>query len=560
MRVALAQQNLVVGDLDGNVNKMLAAYRQAESEECDVIAFPELGVTSYPPEDLLLRPEFVRAAAQSLEKFAGHTGRCAAVIGFPQRDRYLYNAAALCAEGKVQGVYRKHHLPNYAVFDESRYFRASDRDGPLFVINGVYVALTVCEDIWIPTGPAVSQAEAGAQLIININASPYFARRIEDRERVLAEKSSDVEAPIAYVNLVGGQDELVFDGGSMVYGGNGKLLTRGKQFVEDLVVMDVPVSAPHHHDVDRGNPNAQQLPVVHVSDRREVAEDREVRVVDTLDPLPEIYEALLLGTRDYVFKNGFTDVLIGLSGGMDSALVATIAADALGPEHVTAVMMPSRYSSESSRMDAEQLVKNLGIHSQVVSIESLHSVATDALAPVIPVEGVTDENLQARLRGNILMALSNSTGALVLSTGNKSEYAVGYTTLHGDMTGGFAVLKDVTKTQVYELARERNKRSTVIPESILTKAPSAELRPNQTDQDTLPPYEVLDPILERYVEGDESVVELEAAGFDSEIVRKVARMVDKAEYKRRQAPPGPRVSPKAFGKDRRLPITNHWPG
>jgi NAD+ synthase (glutamine-hydrolysing) len=566
LRVGLAQLNLVVGDLEGNAARIIDTYERAEADGCDLVAFPELAITGYPPEDLLLRPAFVSQAAESLDKVAARTGRAAAVIGFPLLERDLYNAAAVCANGRVQGVYRKHILPNSTVFDEQRYFAASTTDGPLFNVAGVRMAVTICEDAWSPTGPISTQCAAGAELVLNINGSPYYAGRLRDRETMLATRATDASTPIAYVNLVGGQDELVFDGASLVFDEQGRLVARAHQFVEDFLVVDVDVRPTFRKRLldPRGWRAAPPLPEVKVSEAH-LAERREPpRIEPTLPPVREVCEALVLGTRDYVVKNEFTDVVIGLSGGIDSSLVAAIAVDALGPERVVGVLMPSRYSSESSVTDAQAVAANLGIRTQTIPIEPAHAAFLDMLAePFAGTEpGLAEENLQSRIRGTILMALSNKFGALVLTTGNKSELATGYATLYGDMAGGFAVLKDVPKTLVYALARDRNEHAgrDLIPESVLDKPPSAELRPGQRDTDALPEYSVLDPIIEGYVEGDLSVAELEAAGFDPDTVRRVARLIDRNEYKRRQAPPGVRVSPKAFGKDRRLPITNRWPG
>lgn len=566
LRVAAAQLDLVVGDLEGNVARMQAAYERAEAAGCDLVAFPELAVTGYPPEDLLLRPAFVAEAREWLDKFAARTGATAAVVGYPDAERDLYNAAAVVAHGAVQGVYRKHLLPNYAVFDEERYFEPWPADGPLFVIGGVRVAVTICEDAWSPSGPILTQAAAGAELVVNINASPYYSGRLRERETMLATRAADASVPILYVNLVGGQDELVFDGASLLVDEAGRVVARARQFVDDLLVVDVEVRpAFRRRALDpRGRVRAPALPEVLVSGPQPAREPVAPRVETPHDPVREVYEALVLGTRDYVTKNGFTDVCIGLSGGVDSSLVAAIAVDALGPEHVTGVLMPSRYSSEGSVTDAVALATSLGIRTLRLPIEAVHAAFLGLLAePFAGLEsGVAEENLQARIRGTILMTLSNKFGWMVLTTANKSETATGYSTLYGDMAGGYAVIKDVPKTLVYALCRDRNERAgrALIPESAITKPPSAELRPNQLDSDSLPDYAVLDPILEGYVELDKSIAELVEEGHDPEIVRRVARLVDLNEYKRRQAAPGVRVSPKAFGKDRRLPITNRWPG
>jgi NAD+ synthase (glutamine-hydrolysing) len=567
LRIAAAQLNVVVGDLDGNAARILDAYDRAEGAGCDLVAFPELALTGYPPEDLLLRPSFVNRAAEVLDKLAARTGRAAAVVGFPDAGRDLYNAAAVCASGRVLGVYRKHLLPNYAVFDEQRYFAPSTVDGPLFVIAGVRVAVSICEDAWSPTGPIITQAAGGAELVVNINASPYYAGRIRERETMLATRAADASVPVFYVNLVGGQDELVFDGASMLFDEGGHLVARAKQFEEDLLIVDVDVRPAFRRRLldPRGRVRAAPLPEVAVNDARIAERAAPPRLEPLLEPVHEVYAALVLGTRDYVHKNGVDDAFVAISGGVDSSLVATIAADALGAEHVTGVLMPSRYSSEGSVTDAEALAANLGIRTMTIPIEPAHAAFLDMLAePFAGAEpGLAGENLQARIRGTILMALSNKLGGLVLTAGNKSEMATGYATLYGaDMTGAFAVIKDVPKMLVYALARDRNERAgrALIPEAVIEKPPSAELRPGQRDTDSLPEYAVLDPIVEGYVEGDLSIAELEARGFDPETVRRVARLVDRNEYKRRQAPPGVRVSPKAFGKDRRLPITNRWPG
>ncbi|MDQ1520562.1 MAG: hypothetical protein QOI55_1635 [Actinomycetota bacterium] len=566
LRVAAAQLNLVVGDLDGNVERILDAYESAENAGVDLVTFPELAITGYPPEDLLLRPAFVTQAVDALEKVASRTGRCAAVVGFPEPGRDLANAAAVLAHGKVHGVYRKHVLPNFSVFDEQRYFAPGDDFGPLFVVGGVKVSVSICEDAWSPSGPILAQATGGAELAVNINASPYYAGRWREREMMLSTRAADASVPIVYVNLVGGQDELVFDGASMVFDERGKLIARAKQFEEDLLVVDIDVRPAFRKRLldPRGRVRGPALPEVPVTDARLAERGAPARVEPVLEPVREVYEALVLGTRDYVRKNGFADVVIGLSGGVDSSLVAVIAVDALGAEHVSGVLMPSRHSSEGSITDAEALAVNLGIATITVPIEPAHQAFESMLEDAFrgTETNLAEENVQARIRGNVLMTMSNKFGWLVLTTGNKSEMATGYATLYGDMAGGFAVIKDVPKTLVYALCNERNERAgrELIPRSVLEKPPSAELAPDQVDADSLPAYEALDPIIEGYVEEDLSVAELEALGHDPETVRRVARMVDRNEYKRRQSPPGVRVSPKAFGKDRRLPITNRWQG
>jgi NAD+ synthase (glutamine-hydrolysing) len=566
LRIAAAQLNMIVGDLDGNAARIIAAYEKAESAGCDLVAFPELALTGYPPEDLLLRPSFVARSAEVLEKLAARTGRAAAVVGFPDAAPDLYNAAAVCANGRVLGVYHKHLLPNYAVFDEQRYFAPSTVDGPLFVVAGVRVAVSICEDAWSPSGPISTQAAGGAEFVVNINASPYYAGRIRERETMLATRAADASVPVLYVNLVGGQDELVFDGASMLFDEGGHLVARAKQFEEDLLVVDVDVRPAFRRRLldPRGRVRADPLREVMVSEPQLGERAASARVETLLEPVHEVYEALVLGTRDYVQKNGIADVFVAISGGIDSSLVATIAADALGPEHVTGVLMPSRYSSAGSITDAEALAANLGISTMTIPIEPAHTAFLGMLAePFGDDPGLAGENLQARIRGTVLMSLSNKLGGFVLTAGNKSEMATGYATLYGaDMTGAFAVIKDVPKMLVYALARDRNERAgrALIPEVVLEKPPSAELRPDQKDSDSLPEYAMLDPIVEGYVEGDLSIAELEEQGFDADTVRRIARLIDRNEYKRRQSPPGVRVSPKAFGKDRRLPITNRWPG
>jgi NAD+ synthase (glutamine-hydrolysing) len=571
VRVALCQTNAVVGDLDGNVDRMLAALEGAEAQGCDMAVFPELAITGYPPEDLLLKPRFIADNRRALERLAGHTGGCAAVVGFVDAERDLYNAAAVCAGGAVVGTYRKRLLPNYAVFDEQRYFAASTDQPTLFLVAGARVGISVCEDAWDPDGPILDQASGGAEVIVNLNASPYYAGRLDERERMLATRAADSSCALVYVNQVGGQDELVFDGASLVFDANGGLLARAPQFVEHTMVIDIearPVFRKRMLD-PRGRERSPALPVVVVSGVREPvppAERLRPPICPALEPVHEVYEALVLGLRDYVVKNGFTDVVFGLSGGIDSSLVAAVAADAVGPEHVHAVAMPSRYSSDGSITDSEVLAERLGIDLTTIAIEPAHAAMLEMLAPAFEgtEEGVAEENLQGRIRANLLMALANKRpGWLVLICGNKSELAVGYTTIYGvDMAGGFAVIKDVPKTLVYALCRDRNRRAgtDLIPEAVLTKPPSAELRPDQRDDQSLPPYEVLDPLIEAYVGGDLTAPELVDAGFAPDVVERVVGLIDRAEWKRRQAPPGVRVSTKAFGKDRRLPITNGYRG
>jgi NAD+ synthase (glutamine-hydrolysing) len=466
----------------------------------------------------------------------------------------------------VHGVYRKHLLPNYSVFDEQRYFVPGTTYGPLFVIAGVRVGVSICEDAWSPIGPIAHQAAGGAELAVNLNASPYYAGRLHERETMLATRAADASIPVVYANLVGGQDELVFDGGSLVFDAQGNVVARAKQFEEDLLVVDLDVRPAFRKRLldPRGRARSSPLEEAVVSEAHLASRDERPRCESVLPPVHEVYEALVLGTRDYVRKNGFSDVHIGLSGGVDSALVAAIAADALGAEHVTGVLMPSRFSSDHSITDAEAVAANLGIATLVVPIEPAHEAFEEMLTEVLASgpPSLAEENVQSRIRGNVLMTISNKLGSIVLTTGNKSEMATGYATLYGDMVGGFAVIKDVPKTLVYALCADRNERAgrELIPASILTKPPSAELRPDQKDSDSLPDYGELDPILEGYVEDDRGTADLVDDGFDATVVRRIAGLVDRNEYKRRQAPPGVRVSPKAFGKDRRLPITNRWPG
>jgi NAD+ synthase (glutamine-hydrolysing) len=570
LRIALAQLNPTVGDLEGNLAKLIEAYDRADALGCDVIAYPELSITGYPPEDLVLKPRFVADNLATLERFAAHTRGCAAVVGFVDSDRDIYNAAAVCVNGEVIGTYRKRLLPNYAVFDEARTFTAGTDNDPLelYEIAGAKVGISICEDIWSPFGPLATQAAGGAEVSININGSPYHWEKDAGRERMVATRAQDAHTAIVYVNQVGGQDELVFDGGSFVVDADGTLLARSPQFVEDLSIVDVPVDAVYRHRLldPRGKRTDAELPIVHVSSesRRPAGAPVESPIAEPLDPDHELYRALVLGTRDYCRKNRFTDVVIGLSGGIDSTIVAVIAADALGPEHVHGVSMPSRYSSDHSKSDAERLAENLGIDYRTISIEPAFQAYIDMLAPSFAdrTPGLTYENIQSRCRGQALMALSNEFGWMVLTTGNKSEMAVGYFTIYGDSVGGYAVIKDVMKTRVYDICRwvNRSRGFELIPEGVITKPPSAELRPDQRDDQSLPPYEVLDPILELYVEHDRTAAEIIELGHDAELVRRVTRLVDIAEYKRYQCPPGVRVTIKAFGRDRRLPITNAYRG
>lgn len=576
LRVALCQLNTRVGDLSGNVARMLRALHEAEEQGADLAVFPELAICGYPPEDLLLKPGFIADNREALDELARATSACTAVVGFVDADRDLYNAAAVCAFGQVQAVYHKQLLPNYAVFDERRYFAPGTDRPSLVQVGGVRVGVSVCEDAFSPTGPIAAQAAGGAELVVNINASPYYASRLYERERMLATRAADASCTLVYVNQVGGQDELVFDGASMVFGADGTLLARAPQLEEASLVCDLDIQPVFRKRLldPRGRAQDASLDVVEITRTPQQAakglhsaraQDRTELITPSLPPTREVYEALVLGTRDYVRKNGFTDAVVGLSGGIDSSLVATIAADALGSEHVHGVLMPSRFSSEHSLADAGKLCAELGIDHRVIPIEPAHEALLGMLAPSfedLP-PGLAEENVQSRIRGIVLMALSNKfPGWIVLTTGNKSELAVGYSTLYGDTAGGFAVIKDVPKLLVYELARDRNARAgrELVPERVLTKPPSAELRPDQRDDELLPSYEVLDPLLEAYVEQDRTRAELLEMGFDADLVADVTRRVDVAEYKRRQSPPGVRVTPKAFGKDRRVPITNAYRG
>ncbi len=571
LRVALAQINTTVGDLDGNVTKTGEYIARARDLGADLIAFPELTITGYPPEDLLLRPQFIQDNREGLEEVIAHCDGITAVVGFVDQRDDIYNAAAVIHDGRLVDVYHKQFLPNYGVFDENRYFQVGTRC-PVYTVAGVPIGVNICEDIWYPGDPLRSQALAGAQVIVNINSSPFHAGKRHFRERMIGTRASDNSAVVCYVNLVGGQDELVFDGNSMIFNAQGELLAHGPSFEEDLLLCDLNldevVQARLHNPRRRQERldllNGNGIPRIHVSDEP-AAEPKPPLTPHTVAPLDgeaEVYSALVMGTKDYVHKTGFHKVVIGLSGGIDSSITAAIAADALGPENVVGVAMPSRFSSEGSVLDAKQVAENLGIRMLIVPIEEVFSAHLNALSE--PFDGTdfgtAEENLQARIRGNYLMALSNKFGWLVLTTGNKSEMACGYSTLYGDMAGGFAVIKDVPKTLVYRLSEYRNAQapSPVIPRSVIDKAPSAELRPNQTDQDSLPPYEVLDPIIEAYVENDKGLDEIAAMGFDEVIVRKVIKLINGSEYKRRQAPPGIKITPRAFGRDRRLPIANRY--
>ena len=573
MRLALAQINTVVGDLDGNRERILDRLTESKDAGADIVLFPELAVTGYPPEDLLLRPGFIRAAERSLEEIARSARGIVALVGTPHFDRDLYNACAVCAAGEVKAVYRKRFLPNYGVFDEDRYF-APGHDLFLLEHGDVLIGPTVCEDVWQPGPPATEMALAGAQLIANISASPFHLGKEREREQMLATRARDNVAFIAFVNAVGGQDELVFDGHSVVLDDNGEVLARAPGFEEALLVVDVEPTvaiARRLRDVrrralarERGA--APEVPVVHVGAPRPSTNGKPAgaQIAPLLDELEQMRRGLELGLRDYVEKNGFREIVVGVSGGIDSALTAALAVEALGAERVHLVSMPSRFSSEATRADARKLAENLGADFRELPIEPMVEAFEATLAQSF--EGLdrdlAEENVQARIRGVLLMALSNKHGWLVVATGNKSELAVGYATLYGDMAGGFALLKDVFKTDVFRLAKHLNERAgrELIPASTIERAPSAELRDDQLDEDSLPPYAALDRVLEAYVELDRSREDLMGDGFDTETVERALGMIDRAEYKRRQAPPGVKLRPKAFGRDRRVPITNRWRG
>jgi NAD+ synthase (glutamine-hydrolysing) len=537
IRIALAQINPTVGGIEGNVLKICDYIRKAREQNSGVVVFPELAITGYPPEDLLLKQHFIDDNLKALDMVIENTKDITAVVGFVDRiDGILYNAAAIIRNCKMIGVYRKVFLPNYGVFDEYRYFRAGT-EMPVYNIENIKLGVNICEDIWYPEGPAKYQAIAGAEVILNINASPYHMGKAHLREKMISERASDNKVVIAYLNTVGGQDELVFDGGSFVVDKAGEIIVRGRQFKEEMIISEIVLD-------DLGQTDKK-----HISPR-----------ISSL--AEEVYKALVLGTRDYVIKNDFKQAVIGLSGGLDSSLVAAIAVDAIGKENVTGIFMPSPYTSKESREDAYELSKNLGIKIIEVPVSKILKIYLESLKMQFKglSEDKTEENLQARIRGNILMAFSNKFGWLVLTTGNKSEMSVGYATLYGDMAGGFAVIKDVPKTLAYELCKWKNSEEgrAVIPDRVLWKEPSAELRPDQKDTDSLPPYPVLDPILKAYVEDDKSFEDILPSGCDIECTRKVIEMIDRSEYKRRQSPPGIKITPRAFGKDRRFPITNKY--
>ena len=569
IRIALHQMNATVGDIAGNAEKVRDGMRGAAQAGAELVLFPELALTGYPPEDLLLKERFLADASAALDDLAEESHGLVAIVGFPERAEDVYNTAAVLADGEVKALYRKVYLPNYGVFDEHRYFQTGT-GGQILDVGDIKVGLTVCEDIWEPGPPASDEALAGATLLVNISASPYHLGKGGERERMLAQRARDNLCALAFCALVGGQDELVFDGHSLVLDHEGNVIARAGQFVEELLVVDVDLSggaaarlrdAGHRPAARRARPD---VPTIARVARPAITDARplEPRVAPPLGELDEVYGALTLGLRDYVVKNGFGHVTLGLSGGIDSALVACVAADALGPEAVTAVIMPSPYSSPETQEDARRIAASLGVEALELDILPAMEAYRDMLAEAFEgrAEDITEENLQARIRGNLLMALSNKFGWLVLTTGNKSEMSVGYSTLYGDLAGGFAVIKDCPKTLVYRLAERRNEvaRTELIPRTIIDRAPSAELRPDQRDEDSLPPYEVLDEILKGYIELDLGRDELVARGLPEAEVERVIRLVDLAEYKRRQAPPGVKISTRAFGRDRRMPITNRY--
>lgn len=574
LRIALAQINFTVGDLDGNVSRIIYYIKEAQKSGSDIIAFPELAITGYPPEDLLLKTQFIEDNLNALKKVQKNVDDITAIVGFVDRKDNIYNAAAIIRNRKLIDIYHKMYLPNYGVFDEYRYFQAGTRC-PVYKIGDAWIGINICEDVWYPEGPARTQSLAGAEAIININASPYHIGKGQFRENMLFTRASDNLVIVAYVNTVGGQDELVFDGHSVVLDQNGTVTARGKQFEEDLIIVDLDLDGVMMSRLHAPRRKQEMMKL-----KKEEVERIIVPVEKTsrikpkplpllspksytvLKPLEEIYTALVLGTSDYVNKNGFKGVVIGLSGGIDSALVASIAVDALGKKNVTGLFMPSPYTSKESREDAYALAGNLGIRITEVPIDNIFQSYLTTLKSDfhnLPAD-TTEENLQARIRGNILMAFSNKFALLVLTTGNKSEMSVGYATLYGDMAGGFAVIKDVPKTMVYELCKWKNEKQnrTVIPESVFLKEPTAELKPGQKDTDTLPPYTVLDPILKAYIEEDRSFEAILPLGCEQECAQKVISMIDQSEYKRRQSPPGIKITQRAFGRDRRFPITNKY--
>jgi NAD+ synthase (glutamine-hydrolysing) len=573
VRLALAQINPVVGDLDGNRTLILDRLAEAKANAADVAVFPELAVTGYPPEDLLLRPGFVRAAESSVEAIAREARGMTVLVGAPHFERDLFNACYVLAGGEVKAIYRKRFLPNYGVFDEDRYF-APGRDLILLEHGKTLVGPTVCEDMWQPGPPATDLALAGAELLVNISASPFYVGRDREREEMFVTRARDNSCFVAFCNTVGGQDELIFDGHSVVIDDEGAVLARAPGFEEALLVVDIEPSEVigrrlrdvRRRALAREREEIPPVDIIHVGAPGPSSNGSKAtpEVAPFVDELEQMRLALELGLHDYVRKNGFSDVVVGVSGGIDSAVTAALAAEALGAERVHCVSMPSRYSSDATRTDARRLAENLGCSFEEIPIAAIVDAFDVALAETFAGRDpdLTEENIQARARGVLLMALSNKFGWMLVATGNKSELSVGYATLYGDMAGGFALLKDVYKTDVFNLARYLNERAgqELIPQSIIDRAPSAELRDNQLDEDSLPPYPKLDRVLEQYVEHDRSLEELSTDGFDQDVVERAVAMIDRAEYKRRQAPPGVKLRPKAFGRDRRTPITNRWRG
>jgi NAD+ synthase (glutamine-hydrolysing) len=598
LRLGAAQINVTVGAIANNTHKILEVLAEAERQRVDIVAFPELAITGYPPEDLLLKPEFVAENLRALELIAEHCRTITAIVGFVDRQDDLYDAAAVLNNGEVRAIYRKETLPNYGVFDEARYFRPGRDSSVLVQLRGVNVAVTICEDVWSSAGPLSRLARDGAELIVNVNASPFAQGKFLARQRMLSTRAADNSVALLYVNLVGGQDELVFDGSSLLYDHYGELVGGGARFVEELAVLDIDLPSRYRkrlldpRGLSRSDSASVQIELLtdrshrgdeattHSDSVREKIADQDFQLLGPLGrnaergyvahvtdrpdlgyfDAAETYAALVLGTRDYVAKNGFTTCLVALSGGVDSALVATLAVDAVGPDAVKVVGLPTRYSSKGSVDDAAELARRLGITFELVSIDGVFESFLDVVKPVIGELrlGLTEENLQSRIRGTFMMGLSNFFGSLVLTTGNKSELATGYSTLYGDTAGGFAVIKDVPKSHVYELCAYRNQLagSELIPQAILTKAPSAELRPDQRDDDSLPPYDLLDPLLYRLIDLDMTAAEVVVRGLSQQEIVRIEKLVDRAEYKRRQSPPGVRLTEKSFGKDRRMPITN----
>ena len=571
-RIALAQINARVGDIEGNLNKILSYLSSAKDSGVDILCFPELSITGYPPEDLLLKPNFINDSIDAVQEVRRAAKNITVILGYPDRKEDIYNAAAIIHDKKLIDVYHKRYLPNYGVFDENRYFQSGVR-APVYKLDDVIFGVNICEDIWYPGDPTRRQALLGdAQIIINISSSPYYVSKVASRERMLMTRARDNSVNVVFCNMVGGQDELVFDGHSVVIGESGDILARAKSFEEDLLIADINVNRvfrsrihdprrrKERHALEAHLEKAEVIEVEGHKSKHKTKPPVKSRIEEFNKKEEEILRALVLGTKDYVTKNGFKKVAIGLSGGIDSALVAAVAVEALGNDNVIGVAMPSRYSSKGSVSDSEKLAQNLGIELINIPIEKAFNSYHEMFSSVFKgkKQDITEENLQARIRGNILMSLSNKFGWLVLTTGNKSEMSVGYCTLYGDMAGGFAVIKDVPKTVVYTISNFYNvsEGSEVIPSSILTKPPSAELRADQLDTDSLPPYDVLDPILKAYVEDDLSAEEIVSLGFKRSIVKKIIKLVDQNEYKRRQTPPGIKITARAFGKDRRFPITN----